>query len=455
MQKILQNQPMTPLERRSVAVLAGIYGLRILGLFLILPVFSLYAAHLQGSTPFLIGTALGIYGLTNALLQIPLGTLSDRIGRKPVIAAGLLIFACGSVVAAVSDSITGVIIGRAIQGAGAIAAAAMALAADLTSEEQRTKAMAVIGITIGASFVLSMVLGPLLNGLIGVPGIFWLIAVLALAAIGLLFFGVPTPVRTQRAGPKLAQFGLILKNNDLLRLDIGVFSLHLVLTAMFVVLPHAMLENAGLPVNQHWRIYLPTILASLVTMAPFVLFANRRQKISKILIAAISILIAAEAIFFFGYHSLLGLAAGLWLFFSALNILEALLPSLVSRLAPVESKGAAIGVYSTAQFLGAFAGGSLGGLAHGHVGIGGVFIFALLVLAGWFLLAFRMPEPKFLVTRILPLKSKQLQRPEALARELAAIPGVAEAVVIPDEGVVYLKVDPEIFSEQAMTLWKL
>ncbi len=449
---LLKNQPMTRLERRSVAVLAGIYGLRILGLFLILPVFSLYAAQLQGNTPFLIGMALGIYGLTNAILQIPLGTLSDHIGRKPVIAAGLLIFACGSVVAAVSDSITGVIIGRAIQGAGAIAAAAMALAADLTSEEQRTKAMAVIGITIGVAFVLSMVLGPLLNRLIGVPGIFWLIAVLALAAIGLLFFGVPTPVRTQRAGPKLAQFARTLKNGHLLRLDIGIFCLHLVLTAMFVVLPGAMVENAGLPVNQHWRIYLPTILASLVTMAPFVLFANRKQKMSKTLAAAVFVLIGAESIFFFGYHSLAGLAAGLWLFFSALNLLEALLPSLVSRLAPVESKGAAIGVYSTAQFLGAFAGGSLGGLVHGHVGIGGVFLFALLVLVGWFLLALTMPEPKFLVTHILPLKSKQLQQPQALARQLAAIPGVAEAVVIPEEGVVYLKVDPALFSEQAMDL---
>ncbi len=453
MQKILlQNKPMTRLERRSVAVLAGIYGLRIVGLFLILPVFSVYAAHLHGNTPFLIGLALGIYGLTQAILQIPLGTLSDRIGRKPVIAGGLLVFACGSAVAAVSSSILGVIIGRAIQGAGAIAAAAMALAADLTAEEQRTKAMAAIGITIGAAFVLSMLLSPLLNSLIGVPGLFWLITVLALAAVALLVFGVPTPVHARRAGPKSGQFARILKNGDLVRLNIGIFCLHLVLTGMFVVVPRALVENAGLQIDRHWQVYLPAILASLVTMAPFVFFANRRQKMSTTLVAAIVALMSAEGVFFLGYHALLGLAFGLWVFFSGFNLLEALLPSLVSRLAPADGKGTAIGLYSTAQFLGAFAGGALGGLIHGRYGIGGVFLFSFAVLALWFLIALWMREPKLLQTHILPLRLAMGQKPQEIALKLTAVPGVAEAVVIPEEGVAYLKVDPQLFNEKAIDL---
>ena len=257
---------MTRTEARSAASMAGIYALRMLGLFMILPVFALYADELEGATPALAGLAIGIYGMTQALLQIPYGLLSDRIGRKPVIIFGLLVFALGSAIAASADNIHLVIFGRALQGAGAIAAAVMALTADLIREEHRVKAMAIIGMSIGASFALAMVLGPVLNTWIGVPGIFWLTAVLALGGIAVVVLVVPNPVvtRVRRDAEAVpAQFASVLRDAQLFRLDIGIFALHLILTASFVVLPLALRDIAGLPANRHWEVYLPVLLLSL------------------------------------------------------------------------------------------------------------------------------------------------------------------------------------------------
>jgi len=443
---------LTPLERRSIAVLAGIYGLRIMGLFLILPVFALYAAELEGQTPFLIGLALGAYGLTQALLQIPYGMLSDRFGRKPMIVAGLLVFALGSFIAASADSVLGVIVGRAVQGAGAIASVVIAMTADLTREEQRTKAMAVIGITIGATFTLSLIVGPLLNGAIGVPGIFSLTGVLALSAIGVLLLFVPTPARAKRQGRGSlpAQFLRILKDKQLLRLDVGIFFLHLVLTAMFVVLPTAIVTCTDLHVDQHWKLYLPVMAAAFATMAPFIFLSHKPHGTRPVLAGAVAVLIVAEGVFFFGHQSLWGLVLGLWLFFTAFNLLEAMLPSLISRLAPASNKGAAIGVYSSAQFLGAFAGGALGGLLHGAFGIPAVFVLSAVVLTVWCVIALTMPEPKLLETRELHVGRQAPAQARHLTQELEAIPGVTEAVVIADEGIAYLKVDAGVLDEHAL-----
>jgi MFS family permease len=445
----LKLNPMTALERRSVGVLAAIYGLRIAGLFLIFPVFALYAAALEGHTPFLIGMALGVYGLTQAILQIPLGALSDRIGRKPVIALGLVIFAIGSVVAALSDSIWGVILGRAIQGAGAIAAAAMAMVADLTREEQRTKAMALIGITIGATFILSMVVGPLLNRAIGVPGIFWLTALFALIAAVVLLVGVPTPKRSQVETAGLSQFRVMLKDAQLMRLNFGIFVLHLVLTALFVALPGVIVQYGGLPVNEHWRLYLPVMLVAIATMAPFIRLGNHGRGARAILISAAAVLMLAEAVFALESRAYWGLVIGLWLFFTAFNLLEALLPSLVSRVAPAQAKGAAIGIYSTSQFLGAFVGGALGGALLGLFGPTGVFwasatlLLALVVVNVW------MPMPRLLTTHTLRLP-REAGGADDLAGRLSRLPGVAEAVVLTEERVAYLKVDPAVFDEAAL-----
>ena len=333
-----------------------------LGLFLILPVFALYADHLQGHTPTLIGVAIGAYGLTQAFLQIPFGMLSDRIGRKRVITAGLLIFAAGSVVAAMAHTMWGVILGRALQGAGAIAAAVMALAADLTREEQRTKAMAVIGMTIGLSFAVAIVTAPTLNHLIGVPGIFWLVAGLAVLGVVVLHTRVPTPAhstvhRDAEAVP--GQLRGVLAHPGLLRLDFGIMSLHIILTANWVVLPVAL--RAQLPTAHHWWVYLPVMVLSVAAMVPFIILAERKRRMKQVFLGAVVALGLAELGLSQGFHTLGGIAVALFVFFTAFNLLEATLPSLISRVAPPAAKGTAMGVYSTSQFFGAFLGGSLGG----------------------------------------------------------------------------------------------
>lgn len=436
---------MTGLERRAVAVLAGIYALRIFGLFLILPVFALYATDLQGHSAFLVGLAIGVYGLTQALLQIPFGALSDRFGRKPIIVIGLIVFAIGSVIAARADSIAGVIIGRAIQGAGAIPAAVMALLTDLTREEQRTKAMAFIGSIIGAAFILSIVISPVLDGVIGVRGIFWLTAALAVVAIAVLLLGVPTPTRIGARSRFLRELPRLVRDTALLRLNLGIFVLHLALTAAFVVLPALIVQATGLASAQHWQLYLPNMLAALLTMVPFVILAHKKQMTRRVMLGAIGVLIVAQAILLLEHRHLAGLIVGLWLFFSAFNLLEAMLPSLVSRLAPAASKGTAMGLYSSAQFLGAFVGGAASGALFGAFGVHAVFVLVLLALAVWWLAAYGMLEPRAAHTHVLPLPAGQA---DEFAQVLVSLPGVEEAVVIAEEGVAYIKVDPGRFDVQ-------
>jgi MFS family permease len=442
---------MNSLERRAVALLASIYALRMAGLFLILPVFALYATGLEGHTPLLVGLAIGAYGLTQAILQIPFGMVSDHVGRKPVIVVGLLIFAAGSVLAATATSLWLVIVGRAVQGAGAIPAAVMAMVADLTREEQRSTAMAVIGMTIGASFVLSLILGPVLDGMIGVPGIFWLTGALALVAIGVVLFGLPTPVRRERdrARNLRAEFGQILRDTQLLRLDAGVFVLHLVMTAMFVVLPAGIVQTLNLEPAAHWKLYLPAMMLGFFGMLPFLIYANRQNATRRVLTGAVAVLIAAQLVFLFAERTHVGLVLGMFLFFLSFNLLEAMLPSLISRVAPSESKGAAIGVYSTAQFLGAFAGGALAGLISGY-GATGVFLLTTGVLTVWLLLVLSMREPRLLSTRQIRVGAQSAPQAEKLAVRLAAVPGVAEAIVIAEEGIAYLKVDPRTLDKKTL-----
>jgi len=386
-----------PIERRAAASLGGIFALRMLGLFMILPVFSLYAHHLRGFTPMLTGLAIGAYGLTQAFLQIPFGLLSDRIGRKQVIVIGLLIFAAGSVVAAVSDSIYGVIAGRALQGAGAIAAAIMALLADLTRVETRTKAMAILGGSIGMSFTLALLLGPLLNGWIGVPGIFWLTAVLALIGILIILYIVPNPVESHfhtDAEPVLSQFGKILSDTQLLRLDFGIFSLHFIITASFVALPLLLRDTLQMPAEHHWWVYLPVLLLGVATMFPFIILAERRGHVKGVFLGAIITMVFAEAGLSLFHQHIYQVSILLYLFFTGFNLMEATLPSLISKLAPANSKGTAMGAYSSSQFLGAFAGGGMGGWLLGQYGVGGVFSGCAAIALIWLLLATGMQPPQ-------------------------------------------------------------
>jgi len=449
----MNAEQMTTLERRASYSLAGIYSLRMMGLFMILPVFSLYAEELVHTTPLLIGLAIGAYGLTQALFQIPFGMLSDRMGRKPVITFGLLLFALGSIVAANADTITGVIIGRGLQGSGAIAAAIMALTADLTREEHRTKAMAVIGMSIGLSFAVSLVLGPILNHLIGVRGIFWLTAILAAAGILLLHLAVPQPDRSilhRDAEPVRGYFAAVLKDGQLLRLDLGVFMLHMILTASFVVLPFSLRDFVHMPSVNHWHVYLPVLLISMVVMVPLVVLAEKYRHIKRVYVLAIALVAVAQSELSLFHHTLAGIFLGLLLFFLAFNVLEALLPSLIVKFAPADKKGTAMGVYSTSQFAGAFIGGVTGGAVYGELGVAAVFLFCAAVAVIWVVVAATMQTPKYLSNFMLHTGPLEAGNSRQLAEGLQGMPGVHEVTVVPEEGAVYLKIDSRMSDKQAL-----
>ena len=377
---------MTSQERRSSGALALIFALRMLGLFLVLPVFTLEARKYPGGDdPAMIGLAMGLYGLTQALFQLPIGLASDRIGRKRVIVAGLLVFAAGSLIAAMADSLTGLMAGRAIQGAGAVSAAVTALLADLTRDGVRTKAMAMVGGSIGLMFALALVLAPLLNAWIGLSGIFGLTCALALAGIAVVLWVVPPEPRQHADAPK-GKFGELLGQSDLLRLNFGVFILHTVQMSMWVAVP-AMLVQAGLAKEQHWHIYLPAVLLSFVAMG--LLFSmERKGKLRKALLGAIGLVLVVQI--GLGMLAVSGTIPTVWcmallmfLFFCGFNALEATQPSLVSRMAPAPLRGAALGAYNTLQSLGLFAGGAVGGAVAKFAGVPGLFIMTAVLVALW------------------------------------------------------------------------
>ncbi len=397
---------MNGLEWRASLALSMLYGLRMLGLFIILPVFAVYAERLPGGdNRILIGIAIGIYGLTQAILQIPFGWASDRFGRKPVMYFGLLLFAVGSFVAASATDIWLVILGRTIQGAGAISAVVIALTADLTRDSQRSKAMAIIGSTIGIAFALSLVAGPPLNAAIGISGIFALTGVLALLALGVVRFLVPEPPAPAIDGvaapgqdrrPVRGRFWTDLKAvfavGELRRLNFGVLVLHALLTALFLVVPVA-LRDAGMAVADHWHVYWPAMLASFVALVPAIGYAEGRQRLKQVFLASIVLTLGSLGGFLLTLDSVPGTALALAAFFIGFNVLEALLPSLVSRFAPSPLRGTAIGVYSSIQFLGIFLGGALGGILAQTLGLGAVLWFGVLLTAAWLAIAAGMRSP--------------------------------------------------------------
>ena len=385
---------MTPFELRASIGLSGIFGLRLLGMFVILPVFAIYAERLPGGNDLtLVGIAIGAYGLTQAILQIPFGWWSDRYGRKPVVYVGLVIFAVGSFVAALAPNIYIVILGRILQGAGAISAAVIALTADLTREEQRAKAMAMIGSTIGLSFALSLIVAPWLNRIIGVPGIFALTGLLALAGILVMWRYIPdAPAQPPAPGRALKDFWQVLKDPQLARLNWGIFALHAVLMALFIVVPFS-LRDAGLAVSEHWQVYLPVMLGSFVLMLPPIMQAGNAVLLRRWFIIAVAVLLAAHL-------ALPWLSANLWLlslfllaFFVPFNVLEAILPTLTTRLAPTHAKGTAVGLYSSIQFFGTFLGAVAGGMLYKYWGPTGVIVFDVVLLVIWLILAFGMRVP--------------------------------------------------------------
>lgn len=437
------TSPMTSPEKRATWSLASIYALRMLGLFLIMPVLSLFAEQLEGSTPSLIGMAIGIYGISQAILQIPFGLMSDRFGRKKIIIFGLILFMIGSVVAAVSNSIYGVLLGRAIQGSGAIAGPIMALVADLTQEVHRTKAMALIGLSIGVSFGVAIAAGPVIAGFVGVHGIFWLIAGLSLLAILILRYMVPDPQKSRvhrDAEPVPGQFASVIKSAELLRLNYGIFTLHAILTASFVVVP-LLMRDAGLLPAEHWKVYLPVFVTSMAAIIPFVILAEKKRKMKPVFIGAIAALVLADLGLMQFNTVLPGIIGFLWLFFTGFNLLEATLPSLISKTAPGDLRGTAMGVYSTCQFLGAGIGGGVGGWCYGAFGAAGVFLFCAAAATSWLLLSFSMKPPRYWANLLISLEKLDEQQANDFVAAMLKINGVEEITLHYEEAVAYLKVD--------------
>ncbi len=445
-------------EYRAVIALSLIFAFRLLGMFMILPVFSLSAVELPGATPSLIGFALGIYGLTQALFQIPLGVWSDRIGRKPIIIGGLLVFVLGSVIAALSSNIYGIILGRALQGAGAVGSTLIAAVADLTKVENRTKAMSLVGMSIGLSFALSLMFGPLIHTYFGLSGIFWITAVLGMIGIVFMLYVVPKIPhvifhRDTEAVPALLL--KLIKSKKLLPLNFGVFILHAILTATFIVVPLLLVPPLlNLAEDRQWFFYLPVLLFSFILMAPLIILGEKKRQLKMVLLISISMLAIIEFYFALYFEHLNFWSAGilLTLFFTAFTALESSLPSIVSKVAAIDQRGTAIGIYSTSQFFGIFIGGLVGGIIFKFFGMNGVFIFCAALALGWLLIAIFMPEPPYLVTKIFKLSDLSSNKLLQLKALLGDQKCVYEYVIEEKENRIYLKIDNKKFTDEELRM---
>lgn len=431
------------MEKRAVFSIASLYGFRMLGLFMVLPVLSIYFDQYQQASAFLLGLALGIYGLTQAVLQIPLGLLSDKIGRRPVILVGLVLFILGSVVAATADSAIAVIIGRALQGMGAIASTLMALVTDLTAEQNRTKAMASIGGSIGISFALAMVLGPVVASNFGMAGIFWLTALMGLIGVVIIFKLVPKTLsmrQNRETQTDLQQLGYLLRNPSLMRLNIGIFFLHLTLMAAFVVIPSVLVRQIAINPDQLWWVYLSLLGGGFIAMLPAMIFAEKRNAQKKIFVLAVALMTVAMLVLGTTDGALITVAM-LFIYFASFNLLEALLPSWLSKVCPVGNRGTAMGIYSSCQFLGTFAGGVLGGFALANLGVDGLFLVLGLMLLFWCFVASTMASPKPLQTLILQVGEIKAND---FVKSISNIVGVEDILLIEGEDLAYVKVNKNL-----------
>jgi MFS family permease len=446
----MNDNRMTGQERRATWGLGIVFSLRMLGMFMVLPVLTTYGMALSGASETLIGLAIGIYGLAQAVFQIPFGLLSDRIGRKPLIIFGLIIFTLGSVVAALTSSIWGIILGRALQGSGAIAAAVMALLSDLTREQNRTKAMAFIGVSFGITFAIAMVLGPIITHAFGLHALFWAIALLTIVGIILTLWVVPSPTQhflNREASMVKGSFATLLTNSKLLKLTFGILCLHILLMSSFVVLPRVM-EQAGFAAQRHWQVYLITMLVSFAAVVPAIIYAEVKRHMKQVFIACIMIILLAELVLYQSGNHLAMIIAGIQLFFLAFNLMEALLPSLISKESPAGFKGTAMGIYSTSQFIGVALGGSLGGWVFDHAGSSGVFLVCAAISILWLIVSATMQEPPYLSSLRIPLSN------QALAVDLQTLlkqqQGVSDVIVVPEELSAYIKIDTKKTNRQAL-----
>ena len=435
---------MSFVELKAVLSLTLVFIFRMLGLFMVLPVLALFAEDLQGASPALIGLAIGAYGFSQALLQIPFGWLSDRWGRKPVILLGLLLFLIGSLVAAHASDMTGIITGRVLQGCGAISGAVTALVADLTRDQHRTKAMAMIGMGIGLAFGLAMVIGPMVSSVWGLSGLFTSNALMAVAAMLVVLFIVPTPVVRRRdlnSSVDRTGFAKVFADRQLIRHVAGIFTLHFVLMALFVFIPDLLSNDYERSV--HGPIYLMMFGGSFVLMVPMIIVSEKQRRIKQLYSLSIAFLLLAFYLLYQGQISAHYLLAGLFVFFFGFNFLEATLPSLVSKIAPAGTRGTVMGVYSTSQFLGAALGGSLGGAALEAGGLVGTLLLCAIPTALWWWLSVTMKQPPYVSTMVVALNSTT-EDINTVSERLACIAGVQEVTVLPAEKTAYLKVDKQL-----------
>ena len=380
---------MSSAERFFALKISLVMGVRMLGLFMLFPVMSVYAGDYESATPFLIGMAIGIYGLTQAIFQIPFGYLSDRFGRKPILLVGLLVFLFGSIMAANTSNIIIVVIGRAFQGGGAISAVLMAFLADSVNEENRAKANAFVGFQIGVAFMLSLLIGPIISSRVGLSGLFWVIAILSLIAMLI--------VLSLKQTKSITYYKLSIEafketfTKELLALDFSIFSLHLILAAGFIVMPLLIMENQIVSMLDNWQLYLPAVLLSFLGMIPLIIISEKFKKTKYILLISILLLIASQIIFFSLNLNFKVFLITLTIFFVAFNTVEALLPSLLSRTASASKRGLAMGIFSTSQFLGTFIGGAIGGFIYDIYNLNSVFLFTIFVAIIWWLLILFMP----------------------------------------------------------------
>lgn len=442
----MSQSRMTTKEQRAVISLSCIMALRMLGLFMVIPVFSPYAQTLSGANPTLIGLCIGIYGLSQALFQVPFGCWSDRFGRKPIIIVGLTLFSIGSVIAGSASSIFLMLLGRLLQGVGAVGSTLMATIADLTRESQRTKAMAIAGITIGFSFTLAMMSGPILIHWMPVKNLFYLAAILGLMGIFLTYFVVPsTPLVLNQYQKK--GFLKLLSQPNLLHLNLGIALLHAIFTASFFALPMTLQQNWRLDTHQQWQVYLPCLLIGIVISLICINLAERHHQVKRIFLSAIFILFISECLFSFTSDFFILPLLGLVFFFSSFSILESFLPSLVSRLAPHHRKGSALGLYSCAQFFGIFLGGIIGGWLSHISSYTTVYLFCALLALIWFVIAFSMSPPRHLITHLVPIVNIKPTTWEAIAADLSTISGINEVTLLIDEGIACLKMERSVLND--------
>ncbi|UDG81728.1 Inner membrane transport protein YajR [Candidatus Profftia lariciata] len=441
-------------EWKAIWSLSVILSIRMFGMFMVLPVLHTYGMSLNGSSETLIGIAIGIYGLTQALFQIPCGLLSDRIGRKPLIIGGLFILAVGSVIAALTNSIWGVIIGRSLQGSGAIASTIMALLSDITSEQNRTKAMAFIGINFGITCAISIVIGPILVQLIGLSGLFWIITLLSICCIIITFIFVPTPkqqVLNRESNMMIDSLHIVLLNSRLLKINFSIMCLHILLISSFIALPPIM-EQAGLMRDSQWKIYLITMLIALSCVFPCIMYAEKYRRIKIVLQLCVMLMLVSQIILWFARLKLYGILLGMQLFFISFNIIEALLPSLISKESPTGYKGTAMGIYSTSQFIGVAVGGSIGGLLYAYNGAEIIFASCIILTLFWLILTFTIKEPLYLSSlRIIIPDNIPVNL--NLENKLKNLQGVTDVVLVSEEKTVYLKIDPKITNRMKIELY--